>query len=63
MQGNTQTGQKSDSEIVMDIPQPESLEHQEISANVTVVTTAVLTQEVSKPTIGQLVSHDLLLGK
>ncbi|XP_076270049.1 E3 ubiquitin-protein ligase hyd isoform X5 [Rhynchophorus ferrugineus] len=50
-----------DSGILSDI-QPETLENQEISANVTVVTTNV-TQELNKPTIGQLVSHDLLLGR
>lgn len=46
----------------MDIPQPETLENQEISANVTVVTTNV-NNDISKPTIGQSVSHDLLLGR
>lgn len=45
----------------VDIPQPETLENQEISANVTVVTT--VNNEVPKPTIGQSVSHDLLLGR
>lgn len=49
----------------MDIQQPESLENQQISANVTVVTTpnVNLNNEVLRPSIGQLVSHDLLLGR
>lgn len=49
----------------MDIPQPETLENQQISANVTVVTTPSvnLNTDISRPTIGQLVSHDLLLGR
>lgn len=46
----------------MDIQQPETLENQEISANVTVVTTMV-NNEIPKPAIGQSVSHDLLLGR
>ncbi|CAG9834089.1 unnamed protein product [Diabrotica balteata] len=46
----------------MDISQPETLENQEISANVTVVTTPV-NAEVPRPTFGQSVSHDLLLGR
>ncbi|XP_019763425.1 E3 ubiquitin-protein ligase UBR5 isoform X4 [Dendroctonus ponderosae] len=52
----------NESDIMMDVQQAESLENQEISANVTVVTTSVA-QELPKPTIGQLVSHDLLLGR
>lgn len=43
--------------------QPETLENQEISANVTVVTTHNLTAEILRPTIGQTVSQDLLLGR
>lgn len=46
----------------VDIQQPETLENQEISANVTVVTTTV-NNELPKPTVGQSVSHDLLLGR
>lgn len=46
----------------MDIQHPETLENQEISANVTVVTTLV-SNEMPKPTIGQSVSHDLLFGR
>lgn len=41
---------------------PETLENQEISANVTVLTTQI-SSEVLKPTIGQIVSQDLLLGR
>lgn len=47
----------------MDVQQTETLENQEISANVTVVTTSVAQDVAKPPTIGQLVSHDLLLGK
>lgn len=46
----------------MDIPQPETLENQEISANVTVITTPANT-EIPRLTFGQSVSHDLLLGR
>lgn len=52
----------SDVMMSMDIQQPETLENQEISANVTVITTMV-NNELPKPTIGQSVSHDLLLGR
>lgn len=54
----------SDTDVTMsmDIQQPETLENQEISANVTVITTMV-NNELPKPTIGQSVSHDLLLGR
>ncbi|XP_063922757.1 E3 ubiquitin-protein ligase UBR5 isoform X7 [Zophobas morio] len=58
--------QKSTSENMMmnvDSQQPETLENQEISANVTVVTTPGVTTEVARPSIGQSVSHDLLLGR
>ncbi|XP_056647890.1 E3 ubiquitin-protein ligase hyd isoform X1 [Diorhabda sublineata] len=54
-----------ESDIVMsplDISQSETLENQEISANVTVVTTPV-NNEIPRPTFGQTVSHDLLLGR
>ena len=47
----------------VDSQQPETLENQEISANVTVVTTPGVTTEVARPSIGQSVSHDLLLGR
>lgn len=47
----------------VDSQQPETLENQEISANVTVVTTPSANTEVLRPTIGQSVSHDLLLGR
>lgn len=60
-------GQKSNDDVIMcvDMQQPETLENQEISANVTVVTTPSvnLNLEVPRPTIGQMVSHDLLLGR
>ncbi|KAG5892960.1 hypothetical protein JTB14_015007 [Gonioctena quinquepunctata] len=59
---NSQKIGDSDLLMAMDIQQPETLENQEISANVTVVTTTVNT-EPPKPTIGQSVSHDLLLGR
>lgn len=51
--------------MCMDMQQPETLENQEISANVTVVTTPSvnLNPEIPRPTIGQMVSHDLLLGR
>lgn len=47
----------------LDNQQTETLENQEISANVTVVTTSTYNNDVSKPSIGQSVSHDLLLGR
>lgn len=51
----------------VDNQQSESLENQEISANVTVETTPhpSIQPEVPRPqpTIGQSVSHDLLLGR
>lgn len=60
-------GQKGNDDVIMsvDIPQPETLENQQISANVTVVTTpnVNLNNDITRPTIGQLVSHDLLLGR
>lgn len=49
--------------MLVDAQQPETLENQEISANVTVITTPSLSNEVLRPTIGQSVSHDLLLGR
>lgn len=43
---------------------PENLENQEISANVTVLTTQIPTDiTITKPTIGQIISQDLLLGR
>ncbi|XP_030767956.1 E3 ubiquitin-protein ligase UBR5 isoform X5 [Sitophilus oryzae] len=60
-QTNTNVTKSCDSGILMDV-QLETLENQEISANVTVVTSSA-PQELSKPSIGQLVSHDLLLGR
>ncbi|XP_074027095.1 E3 ubiquitin-protein ligase hyd isoform X3 [Leptinotarsa decemlineata] len=59
---NSQKIGESEVLMTMDIQQPESLENQEISANVTVVTTTV-NNETPKPTFGQTVSHDLLLGR
>lgn len=49
--------------MTVDSQQPETLENQEISANVTVVTTPSVSTDVVRPTIGQSVSHDLLLGR
>ncbi|XP_066251195.1 E3 ubiquitin-protein ligase hyd isoform X7 [Euwallacea similis] len=60
---NTQSQKSNDSDIMMDVQQPETLENQEISANVTVVTTSVSQEPSKSPTIGQVVSHDLLLGR
>ncbi|KAJ8960750.1 hypothetical protein NQ318_020043 [Aromia moschata] len=54
---------ESDVIMSMDIQQPETLENQEISANVTVVTTTTVNNEIPRPMIGQSVSHDLLLGR
>ncbi|KAK9872968.1 hypothetical protein WA026_020316 [Henosepilachna vigintioctopunctata] len=57
--------QKIEEDIIMSVDnqQAETLENQEISANVTVVTTPSVNPEVPRPTIGQSVSHDLLLGR
>lgn len=67
LKGNNvqKTGETSSSMLMsVDSQQPETLENQEISANVTVVTTpSVNTLEIPRPTIGQSVSHDLLLGR
>ncbi|KAL1490432.1 hypothetical protein ABEB36_013127 [Hypothenemus hampei] len=59
---STSVSQKSNesSDVSMDVQQTETLENQEISANVTVITTQ---DSPKSPTIGQLVSHDLLLGR
>ncbi|XP_049822850.1 E3 ubiquitin-protein ligase UBR5 isoform X3 [Aethina tumida] len=59
------SNQKQSEEVPMslDNQQTETLENQEISANVTVVTTSTYNNDVSKPSIGQSVSHDLLLGR
>ncbi|CAG9865425.1 unnamed protein product [Phyllotreta striolata] len=46
----------------LDISQLDTLENQEISSNVTVITTPAAT-EVPRPSFGQSVSHDLLLGR
>ncbi|XP_018572709.1 E3 ubiquitin-protein ligase hyd isoform X3 [Anoplophora glabripennis] len=62
--GSSNCQKIGDPDVIMsvDIQQPETLENQEISANVTVVTTTV-NNELPKPTVGQSVSHDLLLGR
>ncbi|XP_022901003.2 E3 ubiquitin-protein ligase hyd isoform X2 [Onthophagus taurus] len=56
-----------DTDIVMCVEnqQPETLENQEISANVTVLTTpnTASTSDLLRPSIGQSVSQDLLLGR
>lgn len=56
-----------DTDVIMSVDnqQTESLENQEISANVTIVTTpnTILPQENPKPTFGQSISQDLLLGR
>lgn len=66
MQGN-HGSQKSNEDLAMcvDMQQTEVLENRNVSANVTVVTTPSVNQapEIPKPTIGQMVSHDLLLGR
>ncbi|VEN44475.1 unnamed protein product [Callosobruchus maculatus] len=63
--GSSNSQKMSESEILSaaEIPQPETLENQEISANVTVITTPSVQPEIPRPTIGQSVSHDLLLGR
>ncbi|KAJ8966246.1 hypothetical protein NQ314_003661 [Rhamnusium bicolor] len=62
--GSSNSQKIGDSDVIMsmDIQQPETLENQEISANVTIVTTTV-NNDTPKPTVGQSVSHDLLLGR
>ncbi|KAK5646050.1 hypothetical protein RI129_004514 [Pyrocoelia pectoralis] len=62
---NTHQERKMDEAEIMSIEnqQTETLENQEISANVTVVTTPNTNIQVDRPTIGQSVSHDLLLGR
>ncbi|XP_044752441.1 E3 ubiquitin-protein ligase UBR5 isoform X3 [Coccinella septempunctata] len=59
------SNQKMGVDMIMSVDnqQTETLEHQEISANVTVVTTPSVNPEIPRPTIGQSVSHDLLLGR
>lgn len=49
-------------QVCVDNQMTENLENQEISANVTVLTSHI-PPEVTKPTIGQIVSQDLLLGR
>ncbi|KAL3282723.1 hypothetical protein HHI36_005894 [Cryptolaemus montrouzieri] len=49
--------------MCVDNQQAETLENQEISANVTIITTPSVSTEVPRPTLGQSVSHDLLLGR
>lgn len=49
--------------MLVDSQHMETLENQEISANVTVVTTPTAPAQSDRPTIGQSVSHDLLLGR
>ncbi|CAH1996841.1 unnamed protein product [Acanthoscelides obtectus] len=63
--GSSNSHKAPESEILSsaEIPQPETLENQEISANVTVITTPSVPPEIQRPTIGQSVSHDLLLGR
>lgn len=53
----------TDSPMLVDSQHMETLENQEISANVTVVTTPTVPVQSDRPTIGQSVSHDLLLGR
>jgi hypothetical protein len=62
-QGNPQKSGDTGVMMSVDSQQPETLENQEISANVTVVTTPSVNPEMLRPTIGQSVSHDLLLGR
>ncbi|KAJ8980295.1 hypothetical protein NQ317_005215 [Molorchus minor] len=59
---NSQKIGEPDIIMAMETQQTETLENQEISANVTVVTTTV-NNEIPRPMIGQSVSHDLLLGR
>jgi E3 ubiquitin-protein ligase EDD1 len=61
--GNPQKSGDTGVMMSVDSQQPETLENQEISANVTVVTTPSVNPEMLRPTIGQSVSHDLLLGR
>ncbi|RZC39465.1 E3 ubiquitin-protein ligase hyd, partial [Asbolus verrucosus] len=61
--GNHQKSGESAVMMSVDSQQPETLENQEISANVTVVTTPSVNTEIFRPTVGQSVSHDLLLGR
>lgn len=51
-----------DNVMLVDNQPTETLENQEISANVTVVTTT-MNNDPPKPSFGQLVSQDLLLGR
>lgn len=67
LQSNPSAQRIGDTDVIMSVEnqQPETLENQEISANVTVVTTPnpILTQEIIRPTFGQSISQDLLLGR
>ncbi|KAI4466436.1 e3 ubiquitin-protein ligase ubr5 [Holotrichia oblita] len=67
VRAGSSTSQKvGDTDIIMSVEnqQPETLENQEISANVTVVTTPTTNSiELLRPSIGQSVSQDLLLGR
>lgn len=62
-----QSQKVGDTDIIMSVEnqQTETLENQEISANVTVVTTPNTNNslELMRPSIGQSVSQDLLLGR
>lgn len=61
-----QSQKVGDTDIIMSVEnqQTETLENQEISANVTVVTTPTMNSvELLRPSIGQSVSQDLLLGR
>ncbi|XP_017768727.1 PREDICTED: E3 ubiquitin-protein ligase UBR5 isoform X3 [Nicrophorus vespilloides] len=64
--GSNISQKSTDNDMNMSVDQPtESLENQEISSNVTVVTTPItnLNSDILRPTIGQSVSQDLLLGR
>lgn len=63
---NLQSQKVGDTDIIMSVEnqQTETLENQEISANVTVMTTPTTNSvELLRPSIGQSVSQDLLLGR
>ncbi|KAK9719267.1 HECT-domain (ubiquitin-transferase) [Popillia japonica] len=67
VRAGSSTSQKvGDTDIIMSVEnqQTETLENQEISANVTVMTTPTTNSvELLRPSIGQSVSQDLLLGR
>lgn len=68
LQGSASVSQKiGDTDVIMSVdnPQSENLENPDISANVTVLTTqnAALTSDNIRPTLGQSISQDLLLGR